>query len=484
MAYDFSTFKDAGLSEEFVSWLVCEEWPRMSRRFNRLWEYYQNPRIDRTGSAVPDSGRTYLQAQEIGLPGRITGRVYTESDDVGFGRPSECSRKEVVIENDIAWRVNAMVDFLVGKGIQIVSSARSEQRRRNIQQVLKAVIEANGGAMFFQDLAVLGSVYGFVDCLVRWPAEGLAGRDPYGTSESTSFSTSLLTSSDSVLRTARGIVLELIEADRALPVLEEHDYKRIRCYVQHFMQSRNAIAEEGAAVALRSSGRSALRLARKMLAVTEIVGREAWQRYEDGELVAEGPNPLGRVPVVHVQNLSQPGFYEGLSDVEQLIGLQDELNTRLSDRASRVTMQCCKMYLAKGIDEIKEKRIAPGAVWGTWNENAELQVIGGDSANPSEDQHISEIREAMDKISGVTPVVAGVLKNKLGNLSSAVALKMTFMGMLSKSYRKQLTYGQGIRQICAMVLEMLDKSGVFKTTPEERQVDVVFANPLAEGESE
>ena len=41
---------------------------------------------------------------------------------------------------------------------------------------------------------------------------------------------------------------------------------------------------------------------------------------------------------------------------------------------------------------------------------------GGDSSAPSEDKHISEIREAMDKISGVTPVVAGVLKNKLGNL--------------------------------------------------------------------
>ena len=48
----------------------------------------------------------------------------------------------------------------------------------------------------------------------------------------------------------------------------------------------------------------------------------------------------------------------------------------------------------------------------------------------------------MDKVSGVTPVVAGVLKNKLGNLSSAVALKITFMGMLSETYRKQLTDGQ------------------------------------------
>jgi hypothetical protein len=91
-----------------------------------------------------------------------------------------------------------------------------------------------------------------------------------------------------------------------------------------------------------------------------------------------------------------------------------------------------------------------------------------------------EVREAMDKVSGVTPVVAGVLKNKLGNLSSAVALKMTFMGMLSKTFRKQLTYGQGISQICTMAMEILDKAGVYATTSAERQVEVVFGNPLGE----
>ena len=42
--------------------------------------------------------------------------------------------------------------------------------------------------------------------------------------------------------------------------------------------------------------------------------------------------------------------FEGLSDVEPLISLQDELNTRLCDRANRVTMQSFRMWLGKGID--------------------------------------------------------------------------------------------------------------------------------------
>ncbi|MCX5673335.1 MAG: hypothetical protein NTU94_18625, partial [Planctomycetota bacterium] len=45
----------------------------------------------------------------------------------------------------------------------------------------------------------------------------------------------------SVLQWAQAIDLELIEAPRALPVLDEDDYRVIRCYVQHFHQKKNSI---------------------------------------------------------------------------------------------------------------------------------------------------------------------------------------------------------------------------------------------------
>ena len=57
---------------------------------------------------------------------------------------------------------------------------------------------------------------------------------------------------------------------------------------------------------------------------------------------------------------------------------------------------------------------------------------------------------------------------------------MTFMGMLSKTYRKQLTYGQGIGQIASLVLEVLDKAGIYSTSQADRQVEVIFPNPLGD----
>lgn len=486
MALELSLFKESPLDESFVEWLIENQWPESSRRFNRLWEYYQNSMTDLISLAqgtLEESRRSYVQAQEIGLPARITGRVYTGADSASLGHDvADIQRKEVVIENDIAWRINAMVDFLFGQGITIASKAADADRRRDIESILKTVFDSNGGAVFFQDMAVLGNVYGFVDCVVRW-GDDLSQRLFNLTSPLISPDTSPLTSFDPILRAAEGVALELIEAPRALPVLDDDDYKSIGTYIQHFYQIKNEVAGADGFLAQLLGGKRGTQH-RKTVSVTEILGADAWQRYEDEVLVGSGVNPLGRVPVVHIQNLPQPYFYEGISDVEQLLSLQDELNTRLSDRASRITLQAFKMYLAKGIEGVGDKPISPGRMWCTDNPDATIEAFGGDGDSPSENQHIAEIREAMDKVSGVTPVVAGVLKSKLGNLSSAVALKMTFMGMLSKTYRKQLTYGEGIGQICSLVLEVLDKAGVYQTSLAERRVDVVFPDPLGQAIAE
>jgi hypothetical protein len=119
-------------------------------------------------------------------------------------------------------------------------------------------------------------------------------------------------------------------------------------------------------------------------------------------------------------------------------------------------------------------------MWCTDNPDASIQEFGGDAPAPSEDLHIAEIREAMDKTSGVTPVVAGILKDRLGNLTSAVALRLTFMGMLSKNERKRHTYSEGLRRICRMVLSILDTASIYKTDDSERDVEITFSSPLPE----
>ncbi|HHN79127.1 MAG TPA: phage portal protein [Phycisphaerales bacterium] len=216
-----------------------------------------------------------------------------------------------------------------------------------------------------------------------------------------------------------------------------------------------------------------------MESVTEVFGPGVRVVYHGDALVRRESSVLlpGVVPVVHIQNLSQPFRYEGLSEVEPLIGLQDELNTRLSDRASRVTMSSFKMYLAKRLDGFDGAPVGPGRVWMTDDPDASIEAFGGDTSSPSESEHIEQVREAMDKISGVPPLAGGVVRAKIGNLSSANALRITLMSLLAKTARKRVTYGAGIERVCRMVLTALDAAGVLRTHPADRGVRLVWPDP-------
>jgi len=465
MGFELGIFGEpnaSGLEPEFIEWLVEERWAQTSSHFAKLWDYYSNPVYEAfsmadAGAKVGESSRCYVQAQEYGLPPRITGFVCTAGGGVIGGKNlSDVQRKEVVIENDIAWRVNAAVDFLFGKPIGFVSKSPDSQKRAEIESILKALFAANGGIGFFQDMAVLGGVYGFVDCLVR------PGREIFEQFTSPSSFSSKSSTLEGVLQVVRHIELEMIEAPRALPILDEYDYRKINYYVQHFYQRKNALIKGGSFLSrllsrICSSGRGGRGFdSREVVAVTEIISAKAWQRYENKELVSEGEYPWEILPVVHIQNIAQPYYYEGLSDLEPLITLQDELNTRLSDRASRITFQAFKMYLGKGIEGFEDRPVSPGRMWYTDNPDASIEEFGGDASAPSEDVHIAKIREAMDKKSGVTTIVDGVIKYKIGNLKSAVELRMTMMGMIAKTERKRFTFGEGMKKICGMVLEILD----------------------------
>jgi hypothetical protein len=242
-----------------------------------------------------------------------------------------------------------------------------------------------------------------------------------------------------------------------------------------------SLARRGAAVLSRLTGGDSPERPKRS-EFLEVISSQRRQVYEDGALVEDDGRPLvpGRLPVVHIQNIAQPFRYEGLGEVEPLIPLQDELNTRLSDRASRVTLQSFKMYLVKGMGEAGKIAVGPGTIWCADDPRASVEAFGGDAACPSEEAHIQEVREALDKQSGVPPLASGVVRAKIGNLTSANALRITLMGVLSKTARKRITYGRGIAAVSSLILAALDHAGILPTDERDRGVKLHWPDPLPE----
>lgn len=461
MSYRLEAFSGVGLDEALLSLVIDEHTTGRMPRLEKLWAYFRNS-LEPVGRGR-DLRPTLQPAQRRGLPPRLLGSPDAVYDD-------RASAREIVIENDIGWRIETMVDFMFGKPVQILSTAADEQARRTIERALDAVWEASGGIGLLQDMALLAHVYGYVDLIIRIDEPALRSARTLGQA-----------SGAAIARAADAIRIEVVEPTRGIPLQNPDDYRDLDAYVVHFEREINEVTHNPRRRSIFARSNDTRHgPARRIATVTEIFGRGVWQRYHDEELIAESTSRLlpDTVPVVHIQNLAQPFRYEGVSEVEPLIPLQDELNTRLSDRANRVTMQSFKMYLARGLDGFDRVPVGPGQIWSTDNPDASIEAFGGDADSPGEKAHIEEIREALDKISGVPPLAGGVVRAKIGNLSSANALKITLMGILAKTARKRVSYGRGMQRAHEIILAAFDAAGVLATDASDRGTRLTWPDPL------
>lgn len=517
----FPDLAPTGLTPPLLDALLDSHTRQALPRLRLLWAYYRNPM--QAHAPAPGAGglasRGWRLAQEKGLPARLRGLERSSALD-----DRRWARKEIVIENDIAWRIHAMVDFLLAGQVRITSTAADPALRQRINAALDSVWEASGGITLMQDMALLGNIYGSVDLVVR--ADQSALKNPSG--EGVAFAAPALTPSTTdpsasahadrereeaapprdlghiTSAAAQSLRIEVIDPPRGVALLSPGDYRSISAYIiraereeaaatthapTRFNTWRRALAGLVSADAVPAPPAAS----RPLTTITDILGpkhRRVYQTTPDGvaTLIFSAPSLVNpdrastAPPVVHIQNLSQPFNHEGLSEVEPLIPLQDELNTRLSDRASRVTLQSFRMFLAKGLDGADQMPVGPGTIWTTDNPDADITPFGGDADSPSESDHIEQIREALDKQSGVPPLASGVVRAKIGNLSSENALKITLMGLLSKTARKRVAYGRGIAEASRLVLEALDALNILNTTPDQRSVRVDWPDPLPRDE--
>lgn len=479
--------------------LLEVERPRADLR----WRYYRNPLTIGAAAAgrearQSDESRGYTLGQEWGMPLRVTGYL-----PGGGGRDATIDRKEVVVQNEIGWRVRTKVEYLAGKPVLVSSAAPvDDARRRDLTAVIRGFLAANGGMLYWQWVCLLGEVFGFGDFLVEPRAPGSAsevrlppltggsGADaPIGFADMGDEPPAGQLDRAAAGREAKlravgaSIRMHLIERSRVLPILDAADWRRTLAYAQVYDGAAQRVVTQPRSAMIAAIGRalgwSANETFRAPLLV-DVVGEKLWQRYRDGVLEAEEANPLGVVPVVHYSPDPEPFVYAGPGSVELLIALQDELNCRMSDRGWRLTTTAFKMYLMKGVADFGSVRVGPGRMFGADSTSADVQAFGGDPGSLSEDEHLSTILEALDKQSGVSPIAAGALKGRIGQLTSANALRMTLMSLLSQTVSKRSSLGMSIQESIELMFAWLDKTGAFATQPEERRVALSWPSPLPE----
>ena len=166
MTYSLEPFDAIPLDEPLLELLIDEHESFTLPRLQRLWSYYRNTLAEPNDAG----GSSGAPAQRAGLPARLVEIKQLHRDDR--------FKREIVIENDIAWRIHTLVDFMVPAAPKLVSKATDPRKRDQIQRALDAVIEANGGVALWQNAALLGAVYGQVDFLIDCDGSESPGRAP------------------------------------------------------------------------------------------------------------------------------------------------------------------------------------------------------------------------------------------------------------------------------------------------------------------
>ena len=163
MSFDLSPFVSIPLTPSLLEHLLQEHESVRRPHLDRLWRYYRNTLSPPTA----EGGSSGPPAQASGLPSRLSEQdVWNAAyDDARDARP-------VVIENDIAWRVNTLVDFMFPEPPRIISLASDATTRAAVEALVDAVFGASGGISMWQTAALLASIHGTVDFLLE--TDGLA----------------------------------------------------------------------------------------------------------------------------------------------------------------------------------------------------------------------------------------------------------------------------------------------------------------------
>ena len=251
-----------GLEQALLRLVIDEHRRGLAPRLERYWTYFRNASeavgvAPRSGGAAPGRRRGCWLAFVTGADPRL--------DDRWRASP------EIVIENEIAWRIQTMVDFLMGRALRIRSDAADPALAERIEVALSAVWEASGGVGLLQDMALIGHVYGHADLLVR--VRDVAGGAP-----------------------AEAVGIELVEPVRGVPLVSAHDYRSLDAYCIVTEQELPELDPDSS----RPSRRRAVRI--------EVLGPGWRQVIQDGEIIEEGaePGPEGRSRSPVSPRTSQP----------------------------------------------------------------------------------------------------------------------------------------------------------------------------------
>lgn len=187
--------------------------------------------------------------------------------------------------------------------------------------------------------------------------------------------------------------------------------------------------------------------------------KETWEEWEGDNLINQGPNPYGVIPIVHIRNIDLLVSHFGVSDIEDVIPLNKEINLKMSDNSEIIDYHSAPVTLVYGA-KVNQLERGANKIWGNLPPNARVENLQLQGDLQASVNHIASLKEAMFEIGGI-PVSALGGSRPISN-TSGVALQIEYMPLLEKIGLKRISYGSGLRKACRIILLMGVRHGLIQ----------------------
>lgn len=202
----------------------------------------------------------------------------------------------------------------------------------------------------------------------------------------------------------------------------------------------------------------------KRVSETTVVYKEFWTKdeiivYRGKEEVDRMDNPYGFIPFVQIKNFPIAGRTRGQGDLDDIIPLNVELNTKKSDVSEVIDYHSAPITLVYGA-KIGNLEKGANKVWGGLPKDAKVENLNLQGDLIASSNYIADTKTAMCEIAGIPETVlggAGAISN-----TSGVALQYLNLPLIERTRIKRSCTSTGLQRVNKMILFISLQEGLIE----------------------
>jgi len=184
--------------------------------------------------------------------------------------------------------------------------------------------------------------------------------------------------------------------------------------------------------------------------------------YIDNMLVRNNPNPYastqgaGLLPFVHIPNIRAGGDFYGMSDIESILPLQDELNRKMMDSSDITGYSAHPIVLVqKYFGKVNDLPVGPDAVW-DMGRDGEASYLSGDKPPVDIAVYIAHVMQIIQDLTFLPKTAYGHTDE---TERSAISLAMKMLPTTNHVTWKRLLWSAGLRQYAYIAARLEEING-------------------------